>query len=230
MEIQQKQRPYLVTLVICFFWVRAVLLNTWLQSDTIALASTTTSLFKTASVYGAINLAILLFVWYWSGGNLEMLGWKRKGFARHLGIGCLFGLGMVVQHYLLTGPIISRLIPSTGSPGVDMTSYFSDLKNLPFWILLAVFKGGFEEELWRSFEINAFQRVFGKAGLFVALIIGSAIFGIQHVYQGWDAVVSTGFDGLLYGLIYLRRRSVVEAMAAHAVYDIISIVAGYLLT
>jgi len=228
-EMTPKNRQYVVAVVIVFFWIRAFYLNTFLQSETADLAGSASSLFRSATFYGAINLAILFGLWYWSGGTLKGLGWQKKGFGKHLGIGCLFGLAMVLQHYLLTGPLISRWVPTTTNPGVDMANLFSDISDLPLWILLALFKGGFEEELWRSFEINAFQRIGGKTGLILALILGSVFFGLQHSYQGWDTVVSTGFDGLLYGLIYLRRRSVIEAMSAHALFDIISISAGYLL-
>ena len=229
MEIPEKKRQYWVVGVILFFWARAIVLNVWFQEDSIALVTTAHGLFRTAALYGSINLAVLLGFWYWSGGKLPDLGWKKEGFKRHLGIGCLFGLAMLLQHYLLTGPLFRALIPSTENPGVDMALLFSNWADLPIWILLSIFKGGFEEELWRSFEINAFKRILGKGGIIIALLIGSAIFGLQHVYQGWDTVASTGFDGLLYGLIYLRKRSVVEAMAAHALFDIISILAGYLL-
>lgn len=228
-NIDVKTRQRIVVAVILFFWVRAFYLNTFLQSETVEVANTTSGLFSSAAFYGAINLIVLFFLWYWSGGKLRGLGWRKKGFSRHLGIGFLFGVAMVLQHYLLTSPIFSAIISTSGNPGVDMAALLSDWSDLPLWILLAIFKGGFEEELWRSFEINSFQRIGGKAGLIIALILGSAIFGLQHAYQGWDTVASTAFDGLLYGLIYLRRRSVVEAMAAHAVYDIISILAGYIL-
>lgn len=215
--------------VICLLWVRAIILNTYFREDSIQIARSVGSFLSTAAFYGIINLIILFFLFYWSGGKLKMLGWRKEGFVKHLGIGVLFGLAMLAQHYLITSPLISRFVSSSASQGADMSVLLSDWSMLPFWILMAILKGGFEEELWRSFEINSFQRVLGKYGPVFGLLLGSAVFGLQHIYQGMDTVLSTGLDGLLYGLIYLRKRSVIEAMAAHAVYDIVSIIAGYIL-
>jgi len=211
------------------FWLKALLLNVVFQPENEPAVTGVRDLFSTATFYGLINLTVLLLLWYWSGGKLTGLGLKKEGFGKHLMIGVLFGIGMLLQHYLLTAPLFRSFVPATAHEGIDMSLLFQDTADIPFWILLSIFKGGFEEELWRSFEMNSFKRVFGKAGLVFGLIAGAVFFGLQHSYQGTDSVISTGFDGLLYGLIYLRRKSVAEAMAAHATFDIISILAGYYL-
>ncbi|MCE7991753.1 MAG: CPBP family intramembrane metalloprotease [Roseivirga sp.] len=222
-----KSRQYLTLVIIGLFWLRALVLNVIFQVNDGDDVSGVWDLFSTASLYGAINLIVIFALWYWSGGNLRGLGLRKEGAGKHLLIGMLFGLAMLLQHYLLTGPLIRSFVPANADQGIDMPLLFQNTADIPFWILLSVFKGGFEEELWRSFEMNSFKRVFGKAGLVFGLIAGAVFFGLQHSYQGLDSVISTGFDGLLYGLIYLRRRSVIEAMAAHATFDIISILAGY---
>lgn len=227
LNISVKSRQYITLLVIAIFWLRALILNVLFQSDIEQTVGNARELFNSASFYGAINLIILLSLWYWSGGSMKSLGLRKEGFGKHLGIGLLFGLAMLLQHYLLTGPLIRSFVPPEANQGIDMSSLFQNTADLPFWILLSIFKGGFEEELWRSFEMNSFKRVFGKSGLIFGLIAGALFFGVSHAYQGVDSVISTGFDGLLYGLIYLRRKSVIEAMAAHATFDIVSILAGY---
>ncbi len=229
MKISVKSRQQITLCIIAAFWLKALLLNVVFEVDHKSDISGVWDLFSTATLYGAINLAVIFSLWYWSGGSVRQLGLKKEGFGKHLLLGILFGLGMLLQHYLLTGPLIRSFVPAGTNEGIDMTLLFQNTADIPFWILLSVFKGGFEEELWRSFEINSFQRVFGKAGLVLGLVAGAIFFGLQHAYQGTDAVISTGFDGLLYGLIYLRRRSVLEAMAAHATFDIISVLAGYYL-
>lgn len=227
MAVSLKPRQRITLWIISVFWLRALLLNVIFETDNTSDIGGAWGLFNTATLYGAINLIILFSLWYWSGGSLSQLDLKKEDFGRHLLIGMLFGLGMLLQHYLLTGPLIGTFVSPTADQGIEMSLLFQNTADIPFWILLSVFKGGFEEELWRSFEMNSFRRVFGKAGLVFGLIAGAFFFGIQHAYQGLDSVVSTGFDGLLYGLIYLRRRSVLEAMAAHATFDIISVLAGY---
>ena len=55
------------------------------------------------------------------------------------------------------------------------------------------------------------------------------VFGVNHLYQGVDSAIGTGVQALLFILIYLRRRRILEAVAAHAVYDIIGITIAYLI-
>lgn len=229
MEIPVKSRHRITLAIVSLFWLRALLLNVVFNTENEPAVSGVSDLFNTATLYGAINLAILFLLWFWSGGKFSELGLRKEGFGKHLIIGVLFGIAMLLQHYLLTGPLIGAFIPTTADEGIDMSTLFQNTNDIPFWILLSVFKGGFEEELWRSFEMNSFKRVFGKAGLVFGLVAGAIFFGLQHSYQGTDSVISTGFDGLFYGLIYLRRKSIIEAMAAHATFDIISVLAGYYL-
>ena len=53
------------------------------------------------------------------------------------------------------------------------------------------------------------------------------VFGIGHLYQGVDSAIGTGIQALLFILIYLRKRRTLEAVAAHAVYDIVGITIAY---
>jgi membrane protease YdiL (CAAX protease family) len=41
--------------------------------------------------------------------------------------------------------------------------------------------------------------------------------------------VTSGFTGLLLGLIFLQRRRVIDAMAVHALFDLMGIAAAYAL-
>ncbi|MFZ4620864.1 MAG: CPBP family intramembrane glutamic endopeptidase [Bacteroidota bacterium] len=55
------------------------------------------------------------------------------------------------------------------------------------------------------------------------------VFGIGHAYQGNSAIVGTAVIGLLNGLVYLRKRNAVEAIAVHAVFDILVVAGGALM-
>jgi len=110
-----------------------------------------------------------------------------------------------------------------------MSHLFDNIYFLPAWIFIAIFKGGFAEELWRIFTLTRFEKCCGKSGLLLALIFGAVIFGVGHLYQGVGGVISVAIVGLLYGLVYLRRRRAFEAVVAHATFDLIGITLGYMI-
>ena len=85
-------------------------------------------------------------------------------------------------------------------------------------VVLAV---GLREEVQRAFILHRFDRDLGGARL--GLVIFSVAFGIGHLTQGFDAAIITGSLGLLWGLMYLSRRSMVAPAISHALFNLIEI-------
>ena len=56
-----------------------------------------------------------------------------------------------------------------------------------------------------------FEKMFGKPGLIIALILSSIIFGAGHLYQGMRGLISISIIGFLYALVYFRKRSAQRA-------------------
>ena len=92
------------------------------------------------------------------------------------------------------------------------------------WIfaLVAIVAGAVREELQRAFLLHRFQGWLG--GGTVGVIVTSASFGAGHAVQGADAMIATALLGLLWAIVYLRRRSVVAPMVSHAGFDLMNIV------
>lgn len=88
--------------------------------------------------------------------------------------------------------------------------------------LVAIFAGGVREELQRAFMLRRFERHLG--GPTVGVIVLSAAFGLGHVVQGWDAVITTGALGAFWAIVYLRRRSSIAPMVSHAGFNTLEIV------
>jgi membrane protease YdiL (CAAX protease family) len=129
----------------------------------------------------------------------------------------------------ISTPIVEGLLPKTSAQGIDMGRLFTDLYLLPLWILVALFKGAFSEELWRIFALTRFEKWLGKAGLVLALTLGSVVFGFGHLYQGLSGLITIAVIGFLYALVYLRRRRALEAVFAHATFNIIGVILGYII-
>jgi membrane protease YdiL (CAAX protease family) len=87
--------------------------------------------------------------------------------------------------------------------------------------VIAILGGGVREELQRAFMLQRFERQLG--GATVGVIVLSIAFGLGHVQQGWDAVITTGLLGAFWSLVYLRRRSSVAPMVSHAGFNALEV-------
>jgi membrane protease YdiL (CAAX protease family) len=88
--------------------------------------------------------------------------------------------------------------------------------------VVAILAGGVREELQRAFLLQRFEQHLG--GATVGVIVLSAGFGLGHIVQGWDAVVTTGLLGAFWAVLYLRRRSAVAPLVSHAGFNTLEIV------
>lgn len=89
------------------------------------------------------------------------------------------------------------------------------------FVFVVIFAGGVREEIQRAFILHRFGEWLG--GTTIGLIVTSVAFGVGHLPQGEDAVIATGLLGLLWGAVYLRRRSTVAPMVSHAGFDLLQI-------
>lgn len=83
--------------------------------------------------------------------------------------------------------------------------------------VVAIVAGGVREELQRAFLLQRFEQHLG--GATVGVIVLSVGFGLGHIVQGWDAVITTGSLGAFWAVIYLRRRSVMAPLVSHAGFN-----------
>jgi membrane protease YdiL (CAAX protease family) len=180
-------------------------------------------------VYGLFLLGLVVLLLYFSGERFRDLGFGRERLLSQIGRGALFGLIIFVIDTFLSTPLLELAWPQTSAESAMMKSLFSRLSFIPLWLFLSVFKGGLVEEVWRIFILTRFEKIAKKAGLIVALILGSFVFGLGHAYQGTAAVFSTALLGFFFALVFLRKRLALEAVSAHAAFDIIGISLGFIL-
>jgi membrane protease YdiL (CAAX protease family) len=88
--------------------------------------------------------------------------------------------------------------------------------------IVVVIAGGVREELQRAFLLRRFEVWLG--GATVGVFTASVAFGAGHLLQGADAAITTGALGVFWGILYLRRRSVVAAVVSHSGFNLLEIV------
>ena len=87
--------------------------------------------------------------------------------------------------------------------------------------LVAIIAGGLREELQRAFMLRRFEQYLGGATLGVWVL--SIAFGLGHVTQGRDAVVTTAALGAFWAWMYLQRRNSVAPIVSHAGFNSLEI-------
>lgn len=170
----------------------------------------------------AFSLLILILILQLRGEPFSSLGlhldrWK---FQTALGLGLipfLFFVNVVVavvfkyyfpEHYLEENP----LSKSIRSPG-----------ELALFIFAALIAGAIKEELQRAFILNRFRDYLG--GAVVGLVFWSLAFGAGHYVQGYQGIATTTLLGLLFGIVYLKTRSLIGPIVAHGTYNTIALLA-----
>ena len=88
--------------------------------------------------------------------------------------------------------------------------------------VVAIVGGGVREEVQRAFILHRFDQVLG--GRMVGLVLSSLAFGLGHLIQGRDVAVTTALLGACWGLVYLRRRSIVSTVVSHSGFNAAEIV------
>ena len=101
------------------------------------------------------------------------------------------------------------------------TNPFQDLiqngGDAALFAVVAVIGGGVREEVQRAFILSRFERHLG--GGWVGLVVSSMGFGLGHIIQGRDVAVTTAALGAFWGLVYLRRRSIVAPVVSHSGFN-----------
>jgi len=186
-----------------------------------------------ASLYiltvGVFTFLLVHYLLKLTNENFDSLGFNKNKLGKQIAIGALFGIGIFALDAFLISPVLESLLPNAAAEGENIKYLFSKLYYMPILLFMAVFKGGFLEELWRIFVLTRFERAFKTTGLIFALLFFSIMFGLGHAYQGTSGIISTAIIGLLDGLVYLRKRNAMEAVTAHAIFDLISMTLGFVL-
>jgi membrane protease YdiL (CAAX protease family) len=154
-----------------------------------------------------IVLATLFLLLQLEGEGFNELGLSVREWPKHLGVGLLFGLVMFVALNVSLGSVMSSLLPRTAASGPSILTFF---------------KQRVVEELQRIFIFTRFEKWLGRPGLVLGIVLSSVMFGLGHRYQGLGIAISTAVSGVLFALVYLRRRSALEPITAHAFSDVLA--------
>jgi membrane protease YdiL (CAAX protease family) len=128
-------------------------------------------------------------------------------------------LPVVFAVVLVGGLVIQRIAPQLHNVAENPLQAMLDSPvRLAIFAVVVVVAGGLREEVQRGFILHRFRHDLG--GAWVGLVVFSAAFGLGHVVQGYDAAILTGLLGLLWGLVFLARRSIAAPIVSHALFNL----------
>ena len=131
-------------------------------------------------------------------------------------------LPMVFALVIVLGTLVQHVAPWLHNvPKNPLQAMLTSPWRVALFALVAVCAGGLREEVQRAFILHRFDQDLGGAR--VGLILFSVAFGLGHLTQGFDAALITGMLGLLWGFIYLSRRSMVGPAVSHALFNLLEI-------
>jgi membrane protease YdiL (CAAX protease family) len=140
---------------------------------------------------------------------------------RPIGGEILRGLASLPLVFLaVTGVVLAlrTLAPWTHNVKVSpFDAYLRSPLESAIFLVVVVLAGGVREELQRGFILHRFDQRLGSIRL--GLVLYTLTFGLLHLDQGMDVAAAVCLMGLFWGLLYVRRRSVVWAMTNHASFD-----------
>ena len=137
-------------------------------------------------------------------------------------------LGIVLVPLLFVGVGITVLFIRAALPWLHNVAEnpFERMFRTPgeavLFAMVAIVAGGIREEIQRAFLLRRFEEHLG--GAVTGLVVVSVAFGAGHFVQGWDAAIATALLGFTWGILYLRRRSIVAPVVSHAGYNAVQII------
>ena len=222
MNISKRTAVHLSLSIIVFYW----LYELFVIKQSGIPDSNFSDLVVRIVINKVIHLAVIVLLLKIEKDGWHDMGFRLKNWRKQFLIGILLGFTMFLLLNIGLTSILNSIFPMQATSGSFLT-YFSEPRNLYIWLAIGIFGGGVVEEVMRIFMLTRFQKRFGQAGLYFALVCSSFLFGAGHLYQGTGSAISTGISGLISGCIFIRRNSAIEIITIHAFSDVLAILMAY---
>lgn len=119
-----------------------------------------------------------------------------------------------------------KALPSLHNVDVNpLTSFMADPALAVLFAVIVVLAGGVREEMQRAFQLHRLSR--HVCSPLVALALTSVAFGLGHTVQGRDVALATFGLGVLWGAMYLARRSLVAGAVSHGLFNLGQVAIGW---
>jgi len=189
---------------------------------------------------GALSLSYVVRLSLLDAALVLGLIWVFLRLRRESPVAVFFGrrpLGREVTLGLLLVPAALVLLAVTSTIVLKVAPWLHNVPENPLealidspaaaaaFALVVVVAGGVREEVQRAFVLRRFETHLG--GPVLGLVVFSIAFGLGHLVQGRDAALFTGLLGAFWGVLYLKRRSIVAPVICHSGFNLVEILIAY---
>jgi membrane protease YdiL (CAAX protease family) len=165
----------------------------------------------------AIVVLLVLALMWLHGESVRHVFLGHRPIAREACVGVLLTF-VVFAIVIVVMTLVQRWAPWLHNVPVNpLEGLIRSGRDAAVFAVVATLAGGLREEMQRAFVLRRFERHLGGAR--VGLVIFSVMFGAGHALQGWDAAITTGVLGAFWGIVYLRRRSIVASVVSHSAFN-----------
>jgi membrane protease YdiL (CAAX protease family) len=165
----------------------------------------------------ALVFLILFFLWR-NGEKVSEIGWKFRW------EDIVIGAAIFIP-FFFAASLVDRLLNDLGlsSPSKPLPFSSATKNSLEMFLafVLVVVVAWAEETIFRGYLILRFMTITARP--LAAVLLSSFVFSLGHGYEGSAGVVTVGFMGFVFGLIYIWRKSLVAPMTIHFLQDLSSI-------
>jgi membrane protease YdiL (CAAX protease family) len=175
-----------------------------------------------ATILRDLGLISLIFFFLWRNGEtVSRIGWTLKNGMREI----VLGIGLYIP-FTIGADLLESTLRTAGFsvPSTPLPSRLS-VMGVPEFLLasaLVVVVALAEEIIFRGYLILRFEAI--TRSLPLALLLSAAVFSLGHGYEGSAGVMTVGMMGLVFGLIYVWRKSLVAPIVMHFLQDFMGIV------
>ena len=185
---------------------------------------------------GVISTILTACFLYWrltsNGESLKDIGIARPKNLTLAGVIAVANIPVAMTFSVLTAVILRNYGITSAPP--DIARFTGIQGNVPLyasWMVMALLASSSEEIIYRGFMISRLEKVLGRSGVSMVLILlmQAAYFGVRHYYQGLVQAYAAGAIGLVFGISYmLTKRNLWPAMIAHTAMNLISLTGRFL--
>jgi uncharacterized protein len=163
---------------------------------------------------------ILFFLWH-NGETLKNIGWKSQNYTKEISIGLILFLPFTILISLLEN-VLQFLGFSLSAEPLPSFLHAKGTAEYFLAILLVGVVAVAEETIFRGYLILRFRAITGSP--LTAIILSSVIFSLGHGYEGTAGLISVGFMGALFSVVFLWRQNLTAPVVMHFLQDFIGIV------
>ena len=179
------------------------------------------SLSAVATILRDLSLVSLILFFLWRNREpVRLIGWNFTNFGKEF----ILGVILFFPFFYISGSLENTLykaglsIPSTPLP-TSLSPRGPVELLLAFFLVVVVAMA--EETIFRGYLILRFKELINDSA---AVLLSTVVFSLGHGYEGMAGLVTVGFMGLIFAIIFKWRGNLVAPMAMHFLQDFTVIV------